>query len=204
MLSFTDSVQAIGVTDINVKDLGVSMLSFSAHKFGGPKGVGVLYIKNGVKISPIITGGHQERAKRGGTSNVAGAVGLATALEKARRNLSEEVNRIRQLKEEFIRGVINEVPTAVVNGGEPSLPGVVNINFKRDGEALLYALDINGVCASLGAACSSGTIEPSHVLKEIGLSTEDAKYSLRFSFYKQNTLEEVKEAVKIIKKISER
>lgn len=209
VLSFADCVQTMGVMDINVKDLGVSMLSFSAHKFGGPKGVGVLYIKNGVKVSPLISGGHQERSKRGGTSNVAGAVGLATALELSRQNLSEEILRVRSLKERLKERILAEIPNAFVNGGNDSLPGVLNVTFNGvDGEALLYALDIEGVCASLGAACSAGTIEPSHVLKEIGLSDKEAKSSIRFSLYKQNSEAEVDRAVEAlkasIKKISER
>ena len=200
VLSFTDCVQAMGVTNLNVKDLGVSMLSFSAHKFGGPKGVGVLYIRNGVKISPIISGGHQERLKRGGTSNVAGAVGLATALELTRKSLDSDVKRVEEIKTRFVERVLSEIPCAVLNGSNDGLKGICNITFKGiNGEALLYALDMGGVCASLGAACSSGTIEPSHVLKEIGLSDIDAKSSIRFSFYKQNTLEEVDLAVEILK-----
>ncbi len=200
VLSFTDCVQAMGVSEINVKDLGVSMMSFSAHKFGGPKGVGVLYIKNGTKISPIISGGHQERLKRGGTSNVAGAVGLATALELSRKSLQNDVSRIKELKSRFISRVLNEIPCATLNGDESSLSGICNFTFKGvNGEALLYALDLKGVCASLGAACSAGTIEPSYVLKEIGLSSVDAKSSIRFSLYKQNTLEEVDLAVEILK-----
>jgi cysteine desulfurase len=199
-LSFVDSVQAMGVTDIKVKDLGVSMLSFSGHKFGGPKGVGVLYIKNGVKVAPLITGGYQERSKRGGTSNVAGAVGLATALKLSRVDLEKQTANIRAVKDYFTKKVLSEIGGVTINGGENSLPGIVNITFNGiDGEALLYALDLKGVCASLGAACSAGTIEPSRVLKEIGLSDSDAKSSIRFSFYKQNTIEEADYAVEVLK-----
>jgi cysteine desulfurase len=199
-LSFVDSVQAMGVTDIKVKDLGVSMLSFSGHKFGGPKGVGVLYIKNGVKVAPLITGGYQERSKRGGTSNVAGAVGLATALKLSRVDLEKQTANIRAVKDYFTKKVLSEIGGVTINGGENPLPGIVNITFNGiDGEALLYALDLKGVCASLGAACSAGTIEPSRVLKEIGLSDVDAKSSIRFSFYKQNTTQEVDFAVEVLK-----
>ncbi|MBQ3234879.1 MAG: cysteine desulfurase [Clostridia bacterium] len=200
ILSFTDAVQAVGVERVNVKELGVSMLSLSGHKFGAPKGVGVLYVKNGVKLSPIISGGHQERSKRGGTSNVAGAVGLAKALELSRENLAEETAKIRELKTRLVAGILREIPCAVINGGDKTLPGIVNVTFKGvDGEALLYAIDLYGVCASLGAACSAGTIEPSHVLKEIGLSDKDAKSSIRFSLYKQNTSEEVDRVVELLK-----
>lgn len=202
VVSFVDAVQAIGVTDINVKDLNVDCLSFSAHKFGGPKGVGVLYVKNGTKIAPLISGGHQERSKRAGTSNVAGAVGLATALSLTRQNLNERVNSIKALRDYFISRVLTEVNGVTVNGDlEKRLPGNVNFKFQGvNGEALLYQLDLNGVCASLGAACSSGTIEPSYVLTEIGLSGVDAKSSIRFSLEESNTKEEIDKTVEIIKK----
>ncbi len=200
-LVFTDAVQAMGATDINVKDLGVDMLSFSAHKFGGPKGVGVLYIKNGSRIAPQITGGHQERARRGGTSNVAGAVGLATALKLSRENLAEKDVKLKKLRDYFVNGVIKETGVAILNGDSNfKLSGNANVTFKGvDGEALLYALDLNGVCASLGSACSSGTVEPSYVLKEIGLSDGDAKSTVRFSLSYSNTYEEIDKAIKIIK-----
>ena len=202
-LSFVDAVQAVGVMDINVKDLGVDMLSFSAHKFGGPKGVGVLYIKNGTPVSPLITGGSQERGKRGGTSNVAGAVGLATALKLSRENLNEKVDAVRKLKDALKNGILTEIPNASVNGSEHCVPGILNVTFNGiNGETLLYNLDINGVCASMGSACTAGTIEPSHVLKEIGLTDKQAKSSIRFSLSSKNTLEEVEETIEIIKKAS--
>lgn len=201
-LSFTDSVQGAGVLNINVKDLGVDMLSFSAHKFGGPKGVGVLYVKNGTPLSPLITGGHQERTKRGGTSNVAGAVGLATALKLSRENLDLKVEKVRALRNRLASKILSEIPNTFVNGSENCVPGILNVTFNGvNGETLLYNLDINGVCASMGAACSSGTIEPSHVLKEIGLSDEQAKSSIRFSLSPSNTQEEVDEVVETLKNI---
>ncbi len=200
-LSFTDCVQAMGVLDINVKDLGVDMLSFSAHKFGGPKGVGVLYIKNGTSISPLITGGSQERGKRGGTSNVAGAVGLATALKLTREDLNKKAEYVRSLRDRLKDKILREVPFATVNGNDKTVPGILNITFNGiNGETLLFNLDINGVCASMGSACTAGTIEPSHVLKEIGLTSEQAKSSIRFSLSSSNTLEEVDKVVEIIKK----
>ena len=199
-LSFTDAVQAIGSIDINVKDLGVDMLSFSAHKFGGPKGVGVLYINSGVKITPQISGGHQERGKRGGTSNVDGAVGLATALKLARQNLDDKNKYLLELRNHFINGVVSSVKGVTVNGDvDLRLCGNASLTFSGiDGESLLYALDMKGVCASLGSACSSGTIEPSYVLKEIGLSDLDAKSTIRFSMSYKNTREEIDRAIKII------
>ncbi len=200
VLSFTDAVQAIGVTDINVKDLGVDMLSFSAHKFGGPKGVGVLYIKNGAPISPLISGGSQERGKRGGTSNVAGAVGLATALKLSRENLNNKIEHVRCLRDRLKNRILTEISNSTINGSELSVPGILNVTFNGiNGETLLYNLDLNGVCASIGSACTAGTIEPSHVLKEIGLSSEQAKSSIRFSLSSNNTIEEVDKVVEIIK-----
>ena len=162
---------------------------------------GVYYAtKNGVKVAPLITGGYQERSKRGGTSNVAGAVGLATALKLSRIDLEKQTANIRAVKDYFTKKVLSEIDSVTINGGENSLPGIVNITFNGiDGEALLYALDLKGVCASLGAACSAGTIEPSRVLKEIGLSDSDAKSSIRFSFYKQNTTQEADYAVEVLK-----
>lgn len=197
---FTDAVQAVGSMDINVKKLGVDMLSFSAHKFGGPKGVGVLYIKNGTKISPQITGGHQERGKRGGTSNVAGAVGLATALKISRENLSEKSKYLTGLRDYFINGVISKTGVANLNGDRNlRLSGNANLTFSGiDGEALLYALDLKGVCASLGSACSSGSVEPSYVLKEIGLTDKDAKSTVRFTLSDKNTYAEIDRAIEII------
>jgi cysteine desulfurase len=201
VLTFTDAVQAIVSMEIDVKDLGVSMLSFSAHKFGGPKGVGVLYVKNGTKLSPVISGGHQERSKRGGTSNVAGAVGLAKALSLSRENLEKDRLYVLNLREHFINRVLSEIPNTHLNGDrENRLVNNANILFNGiNGEKLLYQLDLKGVCASLGAACSAGTIEPSVVLKEIGLSDIQAKSSIRFTFSTNNTIEEVDRVIEILK-----
>ena len=203
VLTYTDAVQAMGVIDINVKVLGVDMLGFSAHKFGGPKGVGCMYIKNGVNIGSIITGGHQERTKRGGTSNVAGAIGMAYALKFTRENLSENNAYVKGLREYFIQRVLAEIPLATLNGDrELRLYNNANITFNGiDGEALLYQLDMNKICVSLGAACSAGSVSPSHVLTSIGLSGKDAKSSLRFTFGLNNTKEEVDYTVDILKKL---
>ena len=201
VLSFCDCVQAMADSVINVKDVGASMLSFSAHKFGGPKGVGVLYVKNKVKLAPIISGGHQERLKRGGTSNVAGAIGLAYALKITRENLEKNREKVTKIRNHFIDRVLSEVTGATLNGDrENRLSGNANITFNGiSGEALLYKLDLNGVCASLGAACSAGTIEPSYVLKSIGLSDSEARSTIRFSIGENNTLEEINKTVEIIK-----
>ncbi len=204
-LSFTDAVQAIGAYDINVKDLGVDMLSFSAHKFGGPKGVGCLYIKNGVNVGSIVTGGHQERTKRGGTSNVAGVIGMAYALKYNRENLDKNNNHIKELREYFIDRVLSEISIATLNGDRDlRLYNNANITFNGiDGEALLYQLDLRGICVSLGAACSAGSVSPSHVLKSIGLSDKDAKSSIRFTFGANNTKEEVDFVIETLKKLCE-
>lgn len=201
VISFSDCVQAMGDSEINVKKLGVDMLSFSAHKFGGPKGVGVLYVKNKVKIAPIISGGHQERLKRGGTSNVAGAVGLATALKISRENLKNNREKVSKLRDLFIDRILSEVDGTTLNGDrEVRLSGNANITFNGvSGEALLFKLDLKGVCASLGSACSAGTIEPSYVLKSIGLTDTEARSTIRFSIGEQNTLDEINRAVEIIK-----
>lgn len=198
---YTDAVQAMPALNVNVKDLGVDMLGFSAHKFNGPKGVGCAYIKNGLKISPLISGGHQERSLRAGTSNVAGAIGLAYALKFTRESLEVDANYVLELRNYFIDKVLSEVPSSHLNGSkENRLPNNANILFNGvSGDSLLYQLDLNGVSASLGAACSAGSIEPSHVLKEIGLTDSEAFSSLRFTFGKENTKEEVDKAVTVLK-----
>ena len=200
---FTDAVQAMGASKIDVKDLGVDMLSFSAHKFGGPKGVGGVFIKNGTEIDGLILGGHQEREKRGGTSNVAGAIGLAYALKYTYESLEKDVNHITNLRNYFIDKVLSLGIGASLNGDrENRLANNANILFDGiNGENLLYKLDLNGVCASVGAACSAGSIEPSHVLTAMGISEKQAKSSLRFTFGRENTTEEVDKVVDLIEKI---
>jgi cysteine desulfurase len=198
--AFTDAVQSVGAIETNVKDLGVDMMSISAHKFGGPKGVGAVYIKNGVQIAPYVTGGHQERQRRGGTSNVAGCIGLAYALKYTYETLKENANYVLTLRNRFIDGLLSSVKCAKLNGDKVMrLPNNANILFSQiDGERLLYKLDLLGICASLGAACSAGSIEPSHVLKEMGYSDKDAKSSIRFTFGVDNTIEQIDRAVEII------
>jgi cysteine desulfurase len=193
-------VQAIGSIDIDVKKLGVDMLSFSAHKFYGPKGIGCLYVKNGVKITPLVSGGHQERAKRGGTSNVALAVGMAKALELAVKNKQQSNKLILSARDAFIDKVKSGLDNAVLNGSlDNRLVNNAHFTFKGvSGEALLYNLDLKGVCASNGSACSSGTVEPSPVLKAIGLSDSDAKSSVRFTFGEEVSLQSAIKAGEIV------
>ena len=201
---YTDAVQAISTNRIDCKDLGVDMLGFSAHKFNGPKGVGCMFIKNGTPISPLISGGHQERALRGGTSNVSGAVGLAYALKYTYENLEKDSKYIEEIRNYFINKVSSTISLAKLNGDlKNRLKTNANFLFDGiDGEALLNILDLNGVCASLGAACSAGSIEPSHVLKSIGLTEKQAFSSIRFTFSKNNTFSEVDYAVEVLKNAS--
>lgn len=200
-LIYTDAVQAMPALNVNVNELGVDMLGFSAHKFNGPKGVGCAFIKNGTKIAPYISGGHQERSLRGGTSNVAGAIGLAYALKYTRESLENDVKYVTYLRNAFIQKVLTEIPNSRLNGSkENRLPNNANIMIDGiNGDSLLYQLDLNGVSASLGAACSAGSIEPSHVLKELGLTDKQAFSSIRFTFGKENTMQEVDFAVSVLK-----
>ncbi len=198
--TFTDAVQYVPHFNFKVSNLNADMISVSSHKFNGPKGVGFVYIKNGVKIDSLITGGHQERAKRGGTSNVAGVVGMAEALRLNRIELDANVAYVKTLRDKFINGVLSNIPCAKLNGDLLNrLPNNANFTFSGiEGEALLFKLDLAGICASLGAACSAGAIDPSVTLMEIGLSKADAKSSLRFTFSKNNTEEEVNYVIKVL------
>ena len=200
-ICFTDAVQAAGVLKIDVKDLGVDLMSMSSHKIYGPKGVGALYIRNGVKVQSILTGGHQERTKRGGTTNVAGIVGFATAFEIADKEQEQNFEYVSSLRDHFIDRVLSEVPFVKLNGPrENRLPANADFSFKFiEGESILFSLDLAGICVSSGSACSSGSLEPSHVLLSLGLPEELAHGSIRFSFGKHNTIKEVDYAVETIK-----
>ncbi len=189
----TDSVQAIGSVKIDVEKLNIDSLSLSAHKFYGPKGIGVLYVKKGIKFNKFINGGHQERNKRAGTENVAGIVGLAKAMELAYRDLEEHNKKIKELRDYYMSQVKEKIPYIKINGDmEKRLPGNSNISFRFiEGESLLLNLDLKGICASSGSACTSGSLDPSHVLLAIGLPHEIAHGSLRISIGKYNTKEEI-------------
>lgn len=201
VICFTDAVQAAGVLKIDVKDLGVDLMSMSAHKIYGPKGVGALYIRNGVKVESILTGGHQERMKRGGTTNVAGIVGFAEAFKIADRDIDKNFEYVSMLRDRFIDRVLAEVPFVKLNGPRTGrLPANADFSFKFiEGESILFSLDLAGIAVSSGSACSSGSLEPSHVLLALGLPEELAHGSIRFSFGKHNTIEEVDYAVDTIK-----
>ena len=189
----TDAVQTIGNIPVDVKELNVDLLSLSAHKFHGPKGVGALYVRNGVNIDNLLHGGGQEKRRRASTENIAGIVGLGTAIEITTKNIDEKVKYLIKLREKTINGLIENIPEIIVNGDrEKRLPGNVNVCFKYiEGESILLHLDQYGICASSGSACTSGSLEPSRVLLAIGLPHEIAHGSLRLSFSEENTEEEV-------------
>ncbi len=200
-ICFTDAVQAAGVLKIDVKDLGVDMMSMSSHKIYGPKGVGALYMRNGLKTESIITGGHQERTKRGGTTNVPGIVGFYNAFKIASEELDKNFAYVSSLRDRFIDRVLAEIPFVKLNGPrENRLPANADFSFKFiEGESILFSLDLAGISVSSGSACSSGSLEPSHVLLALGLPEELAHGSIRFSFGKHNTIEEVDYAVDVIR-----
>lgn len=199
----TDAVQAAGHIPVNVEELQVDLLSLSAHKFHGPKGVGVLYVRRGTKLDSLIHGGAQERGLRAGTPNVPGAVGLAKALELAAASLPESADRVRALRDQLIREIRARIPDAVLNGDpERRLPGNVHFSFPGvDGEALLLRLDLAGIACSGGSACTSGAQEPSHVLAAIGQAPELAKGGLRMTLGEENTPEEIKEVLRVLPEI---
>ncbi len=193
VLFHTDAVQAAGNIPIDVKDLGVDLLSVSGHKFYGPKGTGMLYIRKGVRIEKFIHGGHQERNKRAGTENVPGIVGFAKALELAVENMDAHYKKLSNLRDRALKGITERIPYVRVNGSlEKRLPGNLNVSFRFvEGESVLLMLDMKGIKASSGSACTSGSLDPSHVLLAIGLPHEIAHGSLRLSFGEINTEEEV-------------
>ena len=200
---FTDAVQAAGALKLNVKEPAVDMLSFSGHKFYGPKGVGVLYIRSGVRVGKIITGGHQERSMRGGTTNVPGIVGLAEAFRLANEEMAQNNAHVSAIRDRFIARVLREIPYVKLNGHpKDRLPNNANFSFRYiEGESLLFSLDLAGIAVSSGSACSSGSLEPSHVLLATGLPEGLAHGSIRFSFGKENTAEQIDIAVEKLKEI---
>ncbi len=203
---FTDAVQAMPAMNINVKEIGMDAMSFSSHKFNGPKGIGVLYVRNGLKIKSMVSGGHQERTKRGGTSNVALAVGMAEALKLNRETLDEDNAKVKALRDYFVKRVEEEIPFAYYNGHrENRVPSNADFSFEFiEGESILFSLDLEGIAVSSGSACSSGSLDPSHVLLAIGIEEALAHGSIRFSFGKENTMEEVDYVVEKLKTIINR
>ena len=189
----TDSVQAIGSLNIDVQKMNIDSLSLSAHKFYGPKGIGALYVRKGINFTKFMNGGHQENNKRAGTENVAGIVGLGKAIELAYKSINEHTYKIKALRDYYENQIIKKISNIKINGNiENRLPGNSNISFENvSGESLLLNLDLKGIYASMGSACSSGAIQSSHVLSAIGLPEKLAKSSLRISIGKYNTKEEV-------------
>jgi cysteine desulfurase len=206
VLFHTDAVQAVGNVEIDVKDMNIDMLSLAAHKFYGPKGVGALYIRKGIRIHNLVHGGGQERARRAGTENIAGIVGLGKAIELATSNLEANSERLKSLRDKLIDGLL-KVPHTRLNGpvGDKRLPGNVNVCFEFiEGESVLLLLDDKDICASSGSACTSGALDPSHVLLAIGRPHEIAHGSLRLSIGDGTTEEEVGYVLEAIPPIVQR
>ncbi|MBQ9297841.1 MAG: cysteine desulfurase NifS [Clostridia bacterium] len=199
----TDCVQAIGNVKIDVQDMNIDSLSMSGHKLYGPKGIGVLYVKDGIEFKKLQNGGHQENNKRAGTENVPGIVGMGKAIEIAYRDFEKNERHLKQLRDFFFSEIEKRVPNIKINGDrQKRLPGNCNVSFaKVDAEELLMKLDKKGICASAGSACSTGTTEISHVLKAIGLLDKTALGTLRLTFGKENTIEDVEFLVKAIEEI---
>ncbi|WKV08942.1 cysteine desulfurase NifS [Thermoanaerobacterium sp. CMT5567-10] len=205
VLFHTDAVQAVGNVPIDVKELDVDMLSMSAHKIYGPKGVGALYIRKGLRIDTLLQGGAQERNRRAGTENVAGIVGFGTAIELVTKNIDEHIKKLIMLRDKLIDGIL-KIPYTRLNGHPVKrLPGNVNVSFEFvDGESLILSLDMEGICASSGSACTAGSIDPSHVLLAIGLPEEIAHGSLRLTIGEENTEEEIDTVINKLPKIVDR
>lgn len=202
----SDAVQALGNIPVNVDDLNVDMLSVSAHKIYGPKGVGAIYIRKGTRIISFMHGGEQERKRRSGTENVAGIAGFARALEIAIKEMPKESTRLTKLRDKLINGIKEKITEVRVNGHPAKrLPGNANLLIKYvEGESIILSLDIEGICASTGSACTSGSLEPSHVLMGLGLSAESAHGSVRFTLGKYTTEEDINTVLRVFPEIISR
>jgi cysteine desulfurase len=202
----TDAVQAVGKIPIDLKSVNVDLLSMSGHKIHAPKGVGVLYIKNGIKLMPLIHGGHHEKNRRAGTENLAGIVGLGKACEIAKQEFNEKNGYLTGLRDRLYNGIINNIDNVKLNGHPVKrIPTTLNLSFEFvEGEGLLLSLDLEGIAASTGSACSSGSLEPSHVLTAMGIRPEIAQGAIRFSIGKYNTPEEIDYVIEVLPKIVER
>ena len=204
VLFHTDAVQAVGHIPLNVKDIGCDMLSLSAHKFHGPKGVGALYVRKGMFPSTLIEGGAQERSRRAGTENIAGISSMAAAMKEAVAKIPENTPKLIKMRDRLIEGLA-EIPHSILNGSKTNrLPGSVNMCFEGiEGESLLLLLDAKGICASSGSACTSGSLDPSHVLLAIGRPHEVAHGSLRLTLSEENSPEEMEFIIKSVKEVVE-
>jgi cysteine desulfurase len=205
VLFHTDAVQAVGHIDVNVNDMGVDLLSASAHKFNGPKGVGFLYVRSGIGLSPYITGGEQEQGKRAGTENVAGIVGMAEALKENTDSLHDNQSHLRELVTKFIEGLKNSNVDFIINGSQSKVPGNISVSFADiDGEMILHRLDLKGIEIATGSACDSQNTQISHVIQAIGVPEKYAKGTIRVSLGIENTLDEidtiVKELIGVVRK----
>ena len=202
----TDAVQVAGKIPIDLKNVSVDMLALSGHKFHGPKGIGVLYVRKGTKFSPFLIGGHQESGRRGGTENVASIIGLGKACELAADQLQEKNTRVKQLRDKLESAIIKRVPQTIINGDtENRLPNTTSIAFEYvEGESILLMMDEFGICASSGSACTSGSLEPSHVLRAMGVPFTAAHGSIRFSLSIYNTQEEIDVIIEKLPPIIER
>ncbi|KPK29986.1 MAG: cysteine desulfurase [Nitrospira bacterium SG8_3] len=193
ILFHTDAIQVVGKIPMDMKENAIDMLSLSGHKLHAPKGIGVLYVRKGSKFSPFIIGGHQERGRRGGTENTAGIIALGKACELAARNMEDENTRVKQLRDKLESEICSRIPNSRINGNRVSrLPNTTNISFEFvEGEAILLMMDELGICASSGSACTSGSLQPSHVLRAMGVPFTMAHGSIRFSLSIYNTEEEI-------------
>jgi cysteine desulfurase len=205
-LMHTDAVQSAGKIPVDVRALGVDLLSLSAHKFNGPKGAGILWIKRGTRMQPTVTGGKHERNRRAGTENVPAIVGLGVAATLAARRMPADGARVAALRDRLEAGVLRDVPGTTVNGArDPRVPNTTNIGFERvEAESLLIALDLEGIAVSTGSACSSGALEPSHVLKAMGLPSHRTQNSLRFSLGMFSTDAEVDRVIDVLPRLVEK
>ncbi len=199
-LFHTDAVQAVGKIPMNLAELPIDMLSLSGHKFHAPKGVGALYVKRGVRFQPFVIGGHQERGRRAGTENLASVIGLGKAAELAKANVEHENTAVRALRDKLEQGVLATIPAVRINGDpEHRLPNTANISFEYiEGESILMLLDMHNICASSGSACTTGSLEPSHVLRAMGVPYTAAHGSIRFSFSRYNTEAEVDRVLEVL------
>ena len=198
-----DAVQAIGKTPINMKNSSIDLLSISGHKFHAPKGVGALYVRRGTRLRPLLWGGHQERGRRAGTENVPGIVGLGVAAEQARANLQDVRTRVKALRDRLEEGILKTCPEAQINGDpENRIPNTTNISFRFiQGESILLALDEHQICASTGSACTTGQVEPSHVLRAMDVPFTYEQGSVRFSLSRYSTDEEIDQILETLPKI---
>jgi cysteine desulfurase len=206
ILLHTDAVQSVGKIPVNVDELSVDLLSLSGHKIYGPKGIGALYIRKGTRIDSLLHGGHHERNRRAGTENVPGIVGLGKAAELAKKNLESERKHLWTLTEKIRVGIQEKIEFVRQNGHpEQRLPGTLNFSFEFiEGESLILSLDMHGICVSTGSACTSGSLEPSHVLTAMGLSAEIAHGSVRFSLGRDNTQEEIDYVLEVLPNVVNR